>query len=300
MAIKVKHEGNVTSRLTASSAGGTGRRQAEDAARLTQMQTQADIAAQEQASREAMQLSGTAAHLAASGLGRAPGIISAPSGPSGLVHGTGKRSGLNWGSEPYDGSRPEETYTDRQIAEHNRLSDALVKAEQSGDYTPEEMTELRKQVHAKQMGIEPVRIMKRQVYPEGQDSGQTWKLDDGTVVTRNNKGDVVKLVDSPKPDASIAPDKLFEKAFVLAQGEVVDGGTPSMKRVKELMQEIKSVITGEGGDTTGEAGIPFSFVDDMFGFTDIYDKDPKPDLTDPLPDRGGKKDEDPAKKWRVK
>ncbi len=300
MAIKVKHEGNVASRVMAASGGGQGRRQAEDAMRLTQIQSQADIAAQDRASRESMAIAGQATQLAASGLGRAPGIMSAPSGPSGLVYGRGKKSDISWGSEPYDGSRPEEPdYTAKQRAEFNLLSEELVAAEQSGDFTEEELRDLRRQVRTRQLGIEPVPIMKeKSPYPQGQGVGQSWSLDNGVVVTRDDKGNIKKLSDGP--NAAIAPDKLFEKAFVLAQGEVVDGGTPSMKRVKELMQEMKSVITGEGGDTTGEAGIPFSFMDDMFGFTDIYDNDPKPDLTEPLADRGGKKDEDPAKKWRVK
>ena len=41
MAIKVKHEGNVTSRIVASAAGGKGRRQAEDAIKLAQLQASA-------------------------------------------------------------------------------------------------------------------------------------------------------------------------------------------------------------------------------------------------------------------
>lgn len=41
MAIKVKHDGNVTSRIYASAAGGKGKRQAEDAIRLAQLQASA-------------------------------------------------------------------------------------------------------------------------------------------------------------------------------------------------------------------------------------------------------------------
>ena len=41
MAIKVKHDGNVTSRIYASAAGGKGKRQADDAIRLAQLQASA-------------------------------------------------------------------------------------------------------------------------------------------------------------------------------------------------------------------------------------------------------------------
>lgn len=292
MAIKVKHEGNVTSRVMASAGGGKGRRQAEDAVRLTQIQSQENMAAQERASRESMQASSTAASLASSGLGRAPGIMGAPSGPSGLA----SHGGLASPSKKYDDRPVRETFTERQQEEFNRMSEALVKAEQSGDYTPEEMTELRKQVRYKQMGIEPVQIMKRQVYPEGQDSGQTWKLDDGTVVTRNNKGDVVKLVDSQKPEnnsGGISPDKAFQMAYNMASDEVAEsGGKVNLDRVKAIMSDINSVVSGNQQEQTGSAGIPFSFMDNMFGFTDFYDDAEKPDFSTADV-------KDPAKKWRV-
>ena len=41
MAIKVKHDGNVTSQIYASAAGGKGKRQAEDAMKLAQLQASA-------------------------------------------------------------------------------------------------------------------------------------------------------------------------------------------------------------------------------------------------------------------
>ena len=48
MAIKVKHEGNVTSRIVASAVGGTGRRNAEDSKALAQKAAQENMAANRQ------------------------------------------------------------------------------------------------------------------------------------------------------------------------------------------------------------------------------------------------------------
>ncbi|HRT28605.1 MAG TPA: hypothetical protein P5527_02330 [Kiritimatiellia bacterium] len=308
MAIRVKHEGNITSRVVASSLGGKGKRQAEDAARLVQIQNQADIAAQDRASRESMHTSGTAAHLAASGLRGAPGIMGAPSGPSGLISPPGIRGGggqrFSVDSAPYDDRPyPEEApvktgYTDKQREEFNALSEALVRAEQSGDYTPEELKELRRQVTARQLGIQPVRIMgKESAYPDGQGIGEIWTLDNGTVVTRNSKGDVSKIADA-RNEGGMPNEKAFQMAFKMASDEAgaKKDGVVTMARVKEIMGQIQATISGgavdEGG---GESQIPYSFMDDFFGFSEHYGSKfaPAPKAAD-----DGAKD-DPAKKWRV-
>lgn len=326
MAIKVKHEGNVTSRVMASAGGGKGRRQAEDGVRLTQIQSQADIAAQDRASRESMQAMGTAAHLASSALGRAPGIMSAPSGPSGLVRGGGRGGGSSFTSQPYDWRDEQpapvrDTYTDRQRAEFNRLSEALVRAEQSGDFTPDEMKELRRQVTEAQLGIKPVKVMEKEpAFPEGQNIGQYWNLDDGTVVTRDNKGNVKKVTDGAKADG-VSQSELFDKAYSIAKGEAAETGKPvDMNRVKTLMKEIGGVLSGNSADGGGgESEIPFSFAEQLFGFSDIIDGGEKLDLSggaeppaipkadtskknwDGIVSRDGTPADknDPAKKWRV-
>lgn len=299
MAIRVKHEGNVTSRVVASSLGGKGKRQAEDAARLVQIQNQADIAAQDRASRESMHTSGTAAHLAAAGLRGAPGIMGAPSGPSGLISPPGMRGGggqrFSVDSAPYDdrpypeGAPVKTGYTDKQREEFNALSEALVRAEQSGDYTPDEMKELRRQVTEAQLGIKPVRIMgKESAYPDGQGIGEIWTLDNGTVVTRNSKGDVSKIADG------MSNEKAFQMAFKMAGDE---GGAVSMARVKEIMGLIQATISGGASDGGGgKSQIPYSFMDDFFGFSEHYGPKAAPA---PKADDDGAKD-DPAKKWRVR
>ena len=75
MAIKVKHEGNVTSRITAAGAGGRGKRAAEDGRAFAQ------IAASE-AQAENRQLQGAHASPVSPGQAHAQ-IIGAPSGGGG-------------------------------------------------------------------------------------------------------------------------------------------------------------------------------------------------------------------------
>lgn len=206
MAIKVKHEGNVTSRIFAASEGGRGKRRAEDAIRLAEIQSRADIAAQDRSTRGG----GVSAPSPGS-----PGAGHAPSGPSGLIsppfrrnaHGqqpdfAGKytKGGLTdrWMTEreaeqeylkanpgatredvykhldslghmdggsylaPGERAYPatENRFTAQQKAEFDRLNESYEEARKSGDFSDSELKELRRQIIAKQAGIQPLPSLK--------------------------------------------------------------------------------------------------------------------------------------------
>lgn len=214
MAIKVKHEGNVTSRIFAASEGGRGKRRAEDAIRLAEIQSRADIAAQDRSTRGG----GVSAPSPGS-----PGAGHAPSGPSGLIsppfrrnaHGqqpdfAGKytKGGLTdrWMTEreaeqdylkANPGATREDVYkhldslghmdggsylapgeraypsdfkfTSQQKSEFDRLNESYEEARRSGDFSEDELKELRRQIIAKQAGIKPLPTLE----DEPQDTWET-------------------------------------------------------------------------------------------------------------------------------
>lgn len=93
MAIKVKHEGNVTSRITAASAGGQGKRAADDGKAWAQIAAGEAQAANRQlqgAHASPVSPGHASAQLTHAPTGAAPGIMHAPSGG---VHGGGGAGG---------------------------------------------------------------------------------------------------------------------------------------------------------------------------------------------------------------
>ena len=103
MAIKVKHEGNVTSRITAAAKGGRGKRAAEDGKAWAQIAAQEAQAANRQlqgAHASPVSPGHASAQLTHAPTGAAPGIMHAPSG---AIHGAG--GGTRTGGAPVSGSR---------------------------------------------------------------------------------------------------------------------------------------------------------------------------------------------------
>lgn len=100
MAIRVKHEGNVTSRITAAAKGGRGKRAAEDGRAWMQIAAQEAMAGNKQlqgAHASPVSPGHATAQLAHAPTGAAPGIMHAPSGAiygdRGLGHAGGSASG---------------------------------------------------------------------------------------------------------------------------------------------------------------------------------------------------------------
>ena len=103
MAIKVKHEGNVTSRITAAAKGGRGKRAAEDGKAWAQIAAQEAQAGNRQlqgAHASPVSPGHASAQLTHAPTGAAPGIMHAPSG---AIHGAG--GGRRTGGAPVSGSR---------------------------------------------------------------------------------------------------------------------------------------------------------------------------------------------------
>ena len=109
MAIKVKHEGNVTSRITAAARGGRGKRAAEDGKAWAQIAAGEAQAANRQlqgAHASPVAPGHASAQLTHAPTGAAPGIMHAPSGGvHGRGGGGGGRSGTGAGTSAGDSTR---------------------------------------------------------------------------------------------------------------------------------------------------------------------------------------------------
>lgn len=99
-------------------------------------------------------------------------------------------SRLRMGEAEYRRDLIDDAYTDRQRQEFNDLSNAYAEAERSEKFTKDELDEFRRNIIAKQAGIQPVpRMKKESPYPAGRDIGETWESDDGRfLMTRDDKG----------------------------------------------------------------------------------------------------------------
>ena len=109
MAIKVKHEGNVTSRITAATAGGRGKRASDDGKAWMQIAAQEAMAGNRQlqgAHASPVAPGHASAQLTHAPTGAAPGIMHAPSGGvHGRGGGGGGRSGAGAGTGAGDSTR---------------------------------------------------------------------------------------------------------------------------------------------------------------------------------------------------
>jgi len=166
MAIKVKHEGNVTSRAVAGAIGGQARRNAEDSKALSQRAAQENMAANRP-------LGGAHASPAAPGhVSATPGhatapMVSAPRPPTDPERaaavqraiGDVKNSQQMELDEHKAGlARQEYDYklSSQQKSEISKITDGLDQARQSGRFTDEELAELERQAYAKIMDVKPL------------------------------------------------------------------------------------------------------------------------------------------------
>ncbi len=106
-------------------------------------------------------------------------------------------------------------YSAKQRAQFNQLSEAYEKAAESGDYTSGELEDIRRQIDARQAGIQPIaRMKKKSPYQAGQDIGQTWTSEDGRfMLSRNAQGDVKK---TGRPEYATDAERC---CFVLSAGQ---------------------------------------------------------------------------------
>jgi hypothetical protein len=89
-------------------------------------------------------------------------------------------------------------YSARQRSEFDALSQAYSEAASSGEFTPDELAEIKTQVIGKMGGIERMPQLKRKSpYPEGQGIGQTWQSEDSRfLLSRDKDGQVKKLAET--------------------------------------------------------------------------------------------------------
>jgi len=191
-------------------------------------------------------------------------------------------------------------YSTQQRQEYDKLTQSYDDAVKSGDFTPDQLKEIRAQIALKKAGIAPTdRLVKKSPYPDGQDVGQTWMDEKSAVlVTRDKDGKVRKLADSPKPTFAEFSKVYASVSESLAVKNDDDGTvTPAdpakvIAKTKEIMKAYESLNSGE--PAIPDAENPFTTVDPALtpGYEGLFGAGQKPDL-----DKGLKKgDKGPAPK----
>ena len=140
-------------------------------------------------------------------------------------------------------------YSARQRAEFNNLSASYDEAVKSGNFTPDELKEVHRQVLLKQAGIKPTASLKPpSQWPEGQDVGQTWTSEDGNWLhTRDDKGNV-----SSKPNKFQVTNQDRIKAYDIAQRLK----TPDASGKVQDPRPIKDIVAEMLGDPSASAETP--------------------------------------------
>ena len=143
-------------------------------------------------------------------------------------------------------------YSDKQREEVNALADAYDAAVASGEYSEDELKDIRDQMQAKRLGIKPQPRMKQKTpFVTGQGIGDTWTSDTGVLLTRDDKGNVKKLGDAPAAKEKLQPTvkdvaSLYQQGFNALTDE--EGVAPSPERIEEFVRtalELHKKITEE-------------------------------------------------------
>ncbi len=148
-------------------------------------------------------------------------------------------------------------YSARQQKLYNQLDDAYEEAVQSGDYTPEELADIKRQVDAKKAGIQPVKRLRKSPYPKGQGVGQTWTSGDGSFIfTRDSHGNVKKVADTNSKPTYKDRMEAWKHAITLSEKD----GVVDMGKARNYYREI----TGGWNNSHASAGefqqVPLSSV----------------------------------------
>jgi hypothetical protein len=116
-------------------------------------------------------------------------------------------------------------YTETQRRQVAQMEEGWQQAVDSGEYTNEELGEIRNQIDAKQIGIKPIkRLKKKSPFPTGQGIGEVWNSPDGGIMfTRDKDGNVKKIGETHKNPTwkdRIEARKMFVEQFEGADGKV--------------------------------------------------------------------------------
>lgn len=152
----------------------------------------------------------------------------------------------------------------RQRSEFNKLSESYDEAAKSGLYDEEELGELKRQIFAKQAGIQPIPRMKEaSPWPEGQGVGEVWESDDGKLMlSRNKDGDVKRIAETNSQPTYQDKISAWKQAMEMSMepSKNAKGEAPNMEKAREFYKEIM----GESEET------------DMPGVTEDQQAEPDP------------------------
>jgi hypothetical protein len=220
MAIVVKSGGNAAPALVGAYGGGQGKRWSEDA------RQQAALIAARDAQNKTLD-----AQQRENKLSRAFTLERDEAGQERSLETMRLAADLREGTADADQMRRREdvewAYSTKQRQEFDDLARSYDEAVNSGEFTPDELKEIKRQVIAKQAGIAPLpKLKKESPYPEGQDVGQVWQAPDspGVTLTRDKEGNVKKLYES-------------------------GGGAPSVDDVAKLAKTVMETLTTEDPKT---------------------------------------------------
>jgi hypothetical protein len=206
MAIKVKHEGNVTSRAVAGAIGGQARRNAEDSKALSQMAAQQNMAANRP-------LGGAHASPVAPGhataqLGNASApMLPPPHPPVDPVRAAAVQRAVGDVKNAQEQEMYDYKLSAQQKNEITAINNALEEARKSGRYTPEEMEKLERQADDKRLGIKPLPTPKEEKPTpqiELDSQGREWI----------NNGNKWELVQSLMPQSKESEENKDRRRFV--------------------------------------------------------------------------------------
>jgi hypothetical protein len=149
------------------------------------------------------------------------------------------------------------TYSAQQRAEFNKLAEAGSQAAASGDFTPDELKDIRREIIAKQAGIQPLpRMSKASAYPTDRGPGQSWVADDGTgtVLTRDEKGQQKVLYKGTNlPDVKDTADLYKQATAALTRMVGTNTELPKPEEVEayvmnafRMHQKLRNMASGKG------------------------------------------------------
>lgn len=108
----------------------------------------------------------------------------------------------------------ERQYSARQRQDYNALSDAYEQAVESGDFTDDELKDIKRKVQMKQMGLKDDSLGRldenEPLSPEERIAQNTQVMEDGTILGVDEKGKVY-VVKEPKSEKPEKPDTLDRK-----------------------------------------------------------------------------------------
>jgi hypothetical protein len=276
MAIVVKHGGNPAPALVGAYGAGIGKRQAEDA------RQQAQLAAAEEAQRKSLE-----AQQREAALNREFTLGRDEAGQERSLETMRLSADLREGSAEADQLRRREDvewgYTARQRQEFEDMARSYDEAVNSGEFSADELKEVKRQVLAKQAGIKPLpKLKKESPYPEGQDVGQVWQAPDspGVTLTRDKEGNVKKLYESGVGAPSVADvAKIAQTVTDSLTTEDAKGGKKSPKPedveagVKRILEMHKRLTGGAAAEVGAGAEPPIPEDENPFATVDPATKD---------------------------